>query len=38
MKPHLWKRRGLWRCATQGMRVGLGYTAREAYDDWQSQA
>ena len=38
MKPHIFKRAGLWYCRTTHARTvieGLGYTAPHAYADWK---
>jgi len=37
MKPHIFKRRGLWYCrfSEPGKTVtGIGYKPKDAYDDW----
>jgi hypothetical protein len=38
MKPHIYKRTGLWHCSgfrTVGLMVwGIGYSPRDAYLDW----
>lgn len=41
MKPRLRKHRGLWLCGIPvppfGLRTpGVGYTAKQAYDEWSS--
>jgi len=34
MKPHIYKRFGLWYCTTHSGWNGLGYTPAHAYSDW----
>ena len=34
MKPRLIKIFGIWRCATHPQKVGLGFTPKQAFDDW----
>ena len=37
MKPHFRKVLGIWHCGIRGIpnkRIGLGYTPRQAYQDW----
>ena len=37
MKPRIIKLRGIWHCGVRGIpnkRIGLGYTPRQAYQDW----
>lgn len=37
MKPRIIKLRGIWHCGIRGIpnkRIGVGYTPRQAYQDW----
>lgn len=34
MKPRLIKIDGLWCCKRWGDKTGIGYTPRQAYQDW----
>lgn len=34
MKPRLRKWAGVWNCWTPITKTGLGYTPKQAYDDW----
>lgn len=39
MKPHLRFKWGVWSCSSlcsdRGWVIGLGYTVRDAWDDWK---
>lgn len=38
MKPRIYKKGGLWHCRGWGWpHVGLGFTPRAAYDDWNGE-
>lgn len=36
MKPHIRKFNGIWYCATYSTGSGMGYTPKEAFDDWKA--
>jgi hypothetical protein len=37
MKPHLLRLRGIWHCHLGGL-VGIGYSPKDAYTDWEKLA
>lgn len=34
MKPRIIKLQGIWHCGVPNKRIGVGYTPRQAYQDW----
>ena len=38
MKPRLVRLRGLWHCHLSGLVIGIGYSPKDAYMDWEKLA